>query len=310
MKILVLGGNGFIGSHIVDRLAEVGHEVRVFDRNHARRYDAPHNVECIYGDFAGLEAFADTFEDIDVVYHLICTTVPSTSNDNPVADVTENVVTTLRLLDLLVARKVPKIVFLSSGGTVYGRPVSNPVPETATTLPICSHGITKLAIEKYLHMYRELHGLRYTILRVSNPYGERQGHFGVQGVIGTFIEKIRRGEVIEVWGDGSIQRDYIYVGDVAVACVRVAYPDVEGIYNIGSGRGHTISEVISTLAQVTERKLEPVFLPARPYDVPRIVLDCRKARDELSWDATTEFAEGIERTWRWVQSRRRQVSIA
>ena len=305
MKAFVLGGNGFIGSHLVERLCSAGHQVRVFDRSGDFIQQHNSDVEYVCGEFADIDLHRSSFDHVDIVYHLISTTVPSTSNEDPAADVVGNVVPTIKLLDLLVESKVRKIVFLSSGGTVYGRPARNPVPETAPTRPICSHGVTKLAIENYLHMYRELYGLRYAILRVSNPYGERQGHFGVQGVIGTFIETIIRNEVIEVWGDGSVQRDYIYVRDVAEACERAASTDVDGVFNIGSGHGYSITGVISRLATITQRQLEPVYLPARAYDVPRIVLDCKKARETLSWSASTGFSQGIERTWQWAQSQHR-----
>lgn len=302
MKTLVLGGNGFIGSHLVDRLTQAQHDISVFDRRHDRRDDEGYEIEYIDGDFTDLDLLRSSLDGVDVVYHLISTTVPSTSNEDPVSDVMDNVVSTIRLLDLIVESKVPKIIFLSSGGTVYGRANSRRVSESAPTRPICSHGVTKLTIEKYLHMYRELYGLQCVILRVSNPYGERQGHFGVQGVIGTFIAKICRNEVIEIWGDGSVERDYIYVGDVAEACELAASRDVGGTFNIGSGRGCSITDVISRLAEITQHQLEPVYLPARAYDVPRIVLDCRKARDAFAWHAKTGFARGIERTWQWAQA--------
>ncbi len=305
MKALVLGGNGFIGSHLVERLYSAGHQVRVFDRSRDCIQQRNSNIEYVRGEFAEIDLHRSSFDHVDIVYHLISTTVPSTSNEDPAADVVGNVVSTIKLLDVLVESKVRKIVFLSSGGTVYGRPARNPVPETATTRPICSHGIAKLAIENYLHMYRELYGLQYAILRVSNPYGERQGHFGVQGVIGTFIEKIMRNEVIEVWGDGSVQRDYIYVQDVAEACERAASPDIGGIFNIGSGKAHSIKDVISKLASITHHQLEPVYRPARAYDVPKIVLDCSKARDTLSWRATIDFSQGVGRTWEWAQAQHR-----
>lgn len=182
MKALVLGGCGFIGSHLVDRLLASGHKVRVLDRA-PELYRAPiANVDYRFGDFADAPLLAEALEGIEVVYHLISTTVPPTSNLDPVADVEGNLINTLRLLQLMVQKNIPKIVFLSSGGTVYGIPETVPIPESHPLRPICSYGVVKVAIENYFQMFHQLHGLVYVVLRASNPYGERQGHAGVQGV--------------------------------------------------------------------------------------------------------------------------------
>lgn len=303
MKVLILGGNGFIGSHVADRMLNGGHRVRIYDRGPNAFRPSPVGVEEIFGDFLTGHRLNEAVDGVDIVFHLISTTIPATSNENPASDITENLIGTLHLLDIVRANNSPKIVFLSSGGTVYGNPNSIPVLETAPARPICSHGIVKHSVELYLNMYRELYGTEYVVLRVSNPYGERQGHFGVQGVIGTFIEKIRRNERIDIWGDGSVQRDYIYVGDVAEACELAAGSTCHGVYNIGSGVGTTLNEVIQLLATLTRRQVRPMYHPGRAYDVPRIVLDSSKAFEDFSWKANTEFEEGVAKTWQWASSR-------
>ncbi len=301
MRALVLGGNGFIGSHLVDNLLAAGHEVCVFDRGEERHRPPLEKVHYAFGSFADAGDYCAELDRVDVVFHLISTTVPSTSNDNPVKDVEGNLVSTLNLLQLLIQKNVPRLVFLSSGGTVYGVPDTVPVTERAPRRPICSHGVIKSAIEQYLYMFNSLYGLEYAVLRVSNPYGERQGHIGVQGVIATFVDKMLRDESVEVWGDGSIERDYIYVGDVADACRIAAESETNGIFNIGSGQGNSIDDIIAALSVASGRQLAPVYKPGRSFDVPRNVLDCTKAAETLGWRATTDLTEGIERTWSWAE---------
>jgi UDP-glucose 4-epimerase len=300
VKALVLGGNGFIGSHLVDRLVDAGHSVRVFDRAPERYRDQFESVDYVLAAINDYEALSSALVGIDVVFHLVSTTVPATSNEDPVADVSGNLITSLRLLELLVMQKTPRLVFLSSGGTVYGVPDSVPITEDMQTQPICSYGVTKLAIERFIYLYHYLHGLDYTVLRVANPYGERQGHIGVQGVIATFMNRVLQGEDIEVWGDGSIERDYIYVGDVADACVRAAEAGANGVYNVGSGESRSINDVIESLSSAAGRKLSAIYKPGRNFDVPRILLDCSRAARELDWRPSVGLNEGMGKTWRWA----------
>lgn len=300
MKALVLGGCGFIGSHLVDRLLESGHKVRVLDRA-PELYRAPiANVDYRFGDFADTPLLAEALEGMEVVYHLISTTVPSTSNLDPVADVQGNLINTLRLLQLMVQKHISKIVFLSSGGTVYGLPETVPIPESHPLRPICSYGVVKVAIENYLQMFHHLHGMEYVVLRASNPYGERQGHAGVQGVIGTFMGKMLAGEPIEIWGDGSVVRDFIYVGDLAELCVLAGQLEVPGIYNVGSGVGYSINEVVKVLAEVTGQIIEPTYRARRGYDVPSVVLDIARANNTFGWMPQVGLPKGVARSWRWV----------
>ena len=304
MKALVLGGNGFIGSHVVDRLLRGGHRVSVLDRAPEQHRAPLAGVDYTLAEFDDFASIRNALREADVVFHLISTTVPSTSNEDPVADIEGNLVATVRMLDMAVQEKISKLVFLSSGGTVYGVPDTVPVSENNPTRPICSHGVIKLAIERYLFMYKQLHGLNYTVLRVSNPYGERQGHIDVQGVIGTFVQRILHDKRITIWGDGTVERDYIYVGDVAEACVSAAESDVVGVFNIGSGTSSSINDVVAALVNSTGTSIEPEYLPGRDFDVPAIYLDCAKAAETLNWRATVRLHDGIERTWQWALQQR------
>jgi len=231
MKVLVLGGNGFIGSHVVDQLLAAGHKVRVFDRSAERYRDPIKQVEYRLGRFDDTFQVAEALQGMDAVCHLISTTVPGTSNLDPVADVKNNLINTLNLLEQMRKKGLRRILYLSSGGTVYGNPESSPISENHPLKPISSYGIVKVAIEKYLFMYQQLYGLQPVILRPSNPYGPRQGHAGVQGLIGTLLARAFSGETLEIWGDGSIVRDYMHVSDLARLCV-VALEDIVAAYSM------------------------------------------------------------------------------
>ena len=214
MKALVLGGGGFLGSHLVDELLNRNHDVRVLDRAAEQHRATPRAVDYRLGDFADPAVTAEALQDVDTVYHLASTTVPSTSNLDPTADIRANLIPGVRLLEQLVRLDVPRIVFLSSGGTIYGNPKNVPVAVEHPANPRCSYGVVKIATEQYLHMFQELYGLSPTILRASNPYGPRQGRLGVQGAIATFLDRLIKTEPIRIWGDGSVVRDYLYVTDL------------------------------------------------------------------------------------------------
>jgi len=193
--------------------------------------------------------------------------------------VESNVVGTLNLLEKSVKKGVKKIVFASSGGTVYGIPKSLPIPETHQTMPLCSYGITKLTIEKYLALFHRLHNLDYTILRAGNPYGERQRIDSVQGVVTVFLGKRLLNQTINIWGDGSVARDYFYISDLVSAFVRVIESDTKSkIYNIAGGRARSLNDILSVIREVTG--LQPVvqYMPGRKLDVLVNCLDIQLAR--------------------------------
>ena len=179
-------------------------------------------MEFCEGDFGNRGDLAAALEGCQTVFHLVATTVPKTSNDDPVHDLETNLVATVRLFDLARRSHTKKIVFASSGGTVYGAPTTVPIAEHHETSPVCSYGIHKLAVEHYLHLYHRLHGLNYSVLRVSNAFGERQRPTASQGAVTVFLDRALRGEAIVIWGDGSVVRDYVYVRDVADAFCRAA----------------------------------------------------------------------------------------
>lgn len=302
MKALVIGGCGFIGSHVVDALLARGHSVRVFDRQFERFRQPLQTVEYTIGNFADQMAVAEALSGIDTVLHLVSTTVPGTGNLSPATDVRDNLIGTIQLLDLMVDTKVRRLVFLSSGGTVYGILDASSVTENHPLRPINSYGIVKVAIEHYLGMYRRVHGLESLIVRASNPYGPRQAHSGVQGVISTFLHRVHEGVPIEIWGDGSVVRDYLHVADLAAFCAIAAEGAGSGPFNVGSGEGTSLNEIIEIVRSVTGLDVSPTYKPGRPVDVPRSVLDITRAKTEFEWRPTVSLEQGVAQTWAWLHN--------
>lgn len=306
MKIAILGGGGFIGSAVIDRLLADRHDLRVLDRVGVaphRRFGADERLVWIHGDLSNRHDTYRTLDDVDAVVHLACTTLPKASGDDPVFDVQSNLVPTLKLLQAMAARKVPRIVFLSSGGTVYGDPVRLPIDERHPTEPRTAYGITKLALEKHLLLYRRHHGIDARILRVANAYGERQRVDGGQGALTTFIHRAVLDRPVEIWGDGTTTRDYIHVTDVAAAVARALdYRGDESVFNIGTGHGTNLRELVTLVEQVLQREIQRVHRPGRPLDVATNILDIALAGRELGWTPAISLREGIARTAAWIES--------
>jgi len=301
LKVLVIGGCGFIGSHVVDKCLQQGLSVRVMDTRPELYRPPPPGVDYVFHSLSDHRRLADTLSGVDAVVHLASTTVPSTSNLDPAADISGNLVPTVRLLEAMRASGTRKLVFFSSGGTVYGIPTKDPVPEDHPLNPISSYGIVKLAIEQYLRMEQQLHGLEFVALRPANIYGPRQAQVGLLGVIGTYLRKVAEDAPIEIWGDGSVVRDFVHVEDIADLCHRALISGASGSFNAGSGEGTSISQIVDIIGQTTGRTLEPVYKPGRNFDVPRVVLDIARARATFGWQPAVPLRRGIGETWEWVK---------
>ncbi len=285
MNCVVIGGGGFLGSHLTEALLNLHHKVVVLDRPNTQYLDglAKQGATIVAGDFLEPDLVKETLTNVDVVYHLASTTVPKTSNENPVYDVETNLKGAINLLIAAKDAGVKKVVFSSSGGTVYGIPKEIPITEDHSTNPICSYGIVKLAVEKYLHWFWTLYGLEYCILRMSNVYGERQPANGVQGIISTIIDKGLNHQEINIWGDGTIIRDYIHVSDVVTAFLKAStYQGQERIFNISSGQGHSIIEIINMIETLQKQPLQIVRTPGLASDVPVNILDNSRAKFYLN----------------------------
>jgi len=297
MNVLVLGGGGFIGSSIVDGLLKKGHVVRIFEHPLMlafRQFSTREKIEWIKGDWLDSDCVVNALEGMDAVIHLISTTLPKDSD--LLVDAHTNLMPTLSLLEGMASRGISKLIYSSSGGTVYGEPLYTPINESHPTNPKVLYGVTKLAIENYISFYSREHGIRAKILRVSNPYGERQKIGSGQGAISIFLHKALKGEVIEIWGNGSVQRDYIYIEDVAQAFVQaLSYQGEKCIFNIGSGEGKTLNELLDLIELNLGRPVERNYLAPRPFDAHINVLDNSLAKSELEWAPKISLNEGINR---------------
>jgi UDP-glucose 4-epimerase len=306
MKAVVIGGNGFIGTHLIEFLIRDNIGVRVFDRYPSQFTQPKPEVEYVIGDLGNHGSLTEIVEDADWVFHLAYTTLPKTSNDDPVYDVRSNLIDTLQLLQSCREANVKKVVFVSSGGTVYGVPQTVPITEAHPTNPICSYGITKLAIEKYLQLFHHLYGLDYAVTRISNPYGEGQNPNAKQGAIGVFLGRVARGEAINIWGDGQVVRDYLHIDDAAHALIKAAryVPQIDQprVFNIGSGAGHSLNEIVEEIKAVVDRDVKVEYTPARSLDVSANILDTTLAKKYLGFNPTIDLNSGIARTWKWIKT--------
>jgi len=304
MNCLVLGGGGFMGSHVCEALLNKGCRVRIFEKewmNKENVQDFISHVEWLEGDFMNQRHLREIVKGMDFVIHCICTTLPQNSNENPVYDISSNLISTLHLLEAIRNSGVKRTIFFSSGGTIYGLQKLGPISEDHRTDPRCSYGIQKLAIEKYLGLYHHLYDLDYVILRVANTYGERQRPHHSQGAVTVFLYKTLKGEEIEIWGDGSVVRDYVHVSDVADAVVNLLkYHGKHRLFNISSGIGLSLRELIHKIENVTGLPARVRFTLGRSFDVPANVLDNSLAKRELLWSPQMGLEEGLRRTMAYL----------
>jgi UDP-glucose 4-epimerase len=302
---LVLGAGGFIGGHLCRELRYRGARVHGFGRS--RSYpEALEGVRWTTAEFADRAALTRALEGTEYVFHLIGGRTPESSNREPVADLESSAVASLHLLEICRSVGVRKIIFVSSGGTVYGLPATVPIREDAPTNPISAYGVSKLTIEKYLYLYRHLHSLDYAVLRLANPFGPWQDPQRRQGVIVALMQAMLFGTPAEIWGDGHVVRDYLYVADAANAIAQVAtYSGEFRVFNVASGIGRSILEVVHDMRMFFNLPAAAIlYKPARAADVPVNVLDTSLIQRELRWEARTDWTVGLERTAGWLRQRR------
>lgn len=301
-NILILGAAGFIGTNLAIELAKnKDNRIILVDKhlewlNPIRAFGFS-NVEERQSDLTVEMDFDELLKGMDTVYHLVSTTVPSTSNRQISQELTENVIFSANMLDACVRCDVKKVVFISSGGTVYGKEANCPLKENTATNPISSYGIQKVTIEKLLYLYRYLYNLDYRIIRLANPYGPYQRPNGLLGAVTTFTYKALKGEEIMIYGDGSVVRDFIYIDDAVQAIMKIVYGEsMHHTFNLGCGYGTSIKEVLTTIQDALQIELRVTYLPSRKADVPVNYLDI--SRYEKCYGALNPLTltEGILRT--------------
>ena len=302
MNTLIIGGNGFIGSHLVDNLLKKGHNVRVFDIQYERFRKPLINVDYRISSLENDSELEDAMLEIDVIFHLASSSVPSSSNFDSIKALNNTLIPTLNVLDLAVKSEIKKIVYFSSGGAVYGHSLSSKINEEHSLKPISSYGIAKVTIEMYLSLYERMHGLKSLIIRPSNPYGPRQGNFKAQGVISTFLSKAKNNETMTVFGDGNSAKDYIYIDDLINLTTKLSFGDNFGVFNIGSGEGTTINQIVSQIKSTTGTNLKTNNVETKIYDVNNFVLNISKLTNKTDHIEFTSLKEGIDKTWNWLKN--------
>lgn len=303
MNVLVIGGNGFIGSRLMLALGARGDRVRVLDRYPARTDVDWTGVDYRVGDFHDAELLAEVLPGIDQVYHLASCTVPSTADADPISDIQGNLVGTQRLLAAMREQGIRRLCYFSSGGTVYGNPEQVPVPESHPLRPISSYGIVKVAVEHYLAAYARQGWLDPVVIRPSNPYGPGQATGGVQGAVGVFLGRALAGEGVQIWGDGEAIRDYIFINDLIDLTIRAANSGLNSVFNAGSGVGTSLNELCAHIRASTGRDLPVEHRSCRAFDVRAVVLDVDQAHKHLGWVPQVGIQSGIRMTWQALLAR-------
>lgn len=303
-RCLVLGANGFIGSHLVQSLVAKGYSVRSFDRSESGSADG---TEKYAGDFLNEKDVEAALQDIDYVFHLVSTTTPMIAENDPLIDIQTNILMSVKLFELCVKAGVKKVIFASTGGAIYGNvDGKKPLHEDVVPKPVSPYAIGKLTIENYLRYFKKKHNLDFMVTRISNPYGPGQNPKGGQGVIAIFLDKLQQGEPITIFGDGSMIRDYIYVKDVANMLAESFHKNnKEDVYNIGSGHGRSVNEIIGIIENVTGRSFKKETKPAPRTFVQNVVLDASRYVGEFGSSERTEIEKGIRYTWQHVQKQKK-----
>ncbi len=304
MKALVIGGNGFIGSHLVDKLIQNNWEVSILDL-HERRYDKqPPDVNFTIGDINQTYLVREALSGVDVVYHLAWASIHEVSNQDLCADINSNIIPTVQLLEECCRSGIKRIIFTSSGGTVYGPSDDIIISESHPQNPINGYGIGKVTIEKYLSLFKHLYDLDYVVLRPSVPYGPRQNPLARQGAVAVFLYRIASQMPITVWGDGRTTRDYFYISDLTSALIKAASTTnlQYNVLNLGGNKEISLLDIIDEAQRITGKKAIINYQNAREFDVQRLNLDISRAWDQLNWKPLVPFNEGLLKTWEWMKS--------
>ncbi|MBQ9663795.1 MAG: NAD-dependent epimerase/dehydratase family protein [Oscillospiraceae bacterium] len=302
MNIILLGAAGFIGTNLTLALARDPENcITVVSRRQKSFADVEAmgfpNVRFVETDLVAEPAYDRLLKGQDVVYHLMSTTVPTTSNRQISEELSANVILSAQLFEACAAEHVKKVVFISSGGTVYGKAASCPLHEDTPTDPITSYGIQKLTIEKLLYLYHHMYGFDYRIIRLANPYGPYQRPNGVLGAVTTFTYRALAHEPITVYGNGSVVRDFIYIDDAVRGILAIAEGnDAHRVFNLGSGRGTSIREVLDTIRRELGLEPEIIWQEGRPVDVPVNYLDISRFENAYGRLHPLPLDAGIRKT--------------
>jgi len=307
MKVLVTGGAGFIASHLVDRLIADGHSVAIVDDLSTGFRENINPKATFYEIDIRNQALSEVFEKErpDIVDHHAAQMAVIKSVEEPQFDADVNIGGSINVILNCLKYNVKKIVYISTGGAVYGEPQYLPVDEAHPVNPISQYGISKHTVEHYLFLYNLTDGLKYTVLRYPNVYGPRQYPYGEAGVTAIFSAKMLKGETPTIFGDGEQLRDYVYVDDIVEANIlAMTNPATDNqILNIGSGRGDSVNEIFRIIKEATGFAGEPIYAPARKGEVYKIYISAEKARRVMGWRPKVSFEEGLKRLVEYQRGR-------
>jgi UDP-glucose 4-epimerase len=299
--VLLIGGSGFIGSHLADAFLGAGWGVRVLDARPERFRAMREEVRYVEGDCADPVCLQRAVGGCGCVVHLAHRGTPVTSVSHPEQEVIKSVLPFVSLLTFLRECPVPRFLYLSSGGAVYGNTPRRPIDEETALHPISAYGVAKVTMENYLHMFHALTGQPYIILRPSNVYGPRQEFHGPQGLVAVALRRLLDGAPVEIWGDGGAVKDFLYVSDLAEAIVRLAAAERSmGLFNVGSGIGTRVADAVRRCAATVGVAARIEYRPAEPFDVQHCVLDSARLRAATGWAPAVPLADGIRRTCEWM----------
>ncbi|MEI6477977.1 MAG: NAD-dependent epimerase/dehydratase family protein [bacterium] len=312
MKIVVTGGAGFIGSHVVDAYLKAGHEVTVIDDFSTGKRENLGNEGRVgltvrEGDIRDLDFLKSVMTQVrpDVVSHHAAQVSVAISSMRPLDDLTLNVLGTVNILEAVRTESPQsKVIYSASGGTMYGVAETLPTLEDTPASPTSPYGLSKYTAERYVWLYADIYGLRATVLRYGNVYGPRQDPHGEVGVCAIFTERMLHSQPVTVFGDGTPLRDYIFVSDVAAANTAALREGDGEAFNIGTGRGTSTNEVFRTLSGATGYVLEARYEPLRPGELMAVSLSVEKAASNLDWSPQVDFTEGVRQTVEWYRQYR------
>jgi UDP-glucose 4-epimerase len=298
MKYLVTGAAGFIGSHLVDRLIGEGNEVVVIDDLSTGKKENINSKAVFYNTDICDTGISEIFkkEKPELLFHLAAQIDVRKSVADPIHDAQINILGSLNLFENSRQNNVKKIIFMSTGGAIYGDADVIPTPETYKESPVSPYGVAKLSIDKYLHYYQAVFGLSYISLRPSNVYGPRQSSKGEAGVVAIFCDQMLAKKTPIIYGDGRQTRDFVYVDDVIDACIAAANSDKTGIYNIGTGIETSITRIFELIRGSTGAECEPIYAPARSGEQKKSCLDSSKIKKDMGWSSKIGIEEGIKKT--------------
>lgn len=301
MNILIIGANGFVGSNLLNVLSKTGQQISTLTRSPLK-----HDLGSLHfiGDLGDEKVIDLATKNIDVIYHLATATHPAISNQNINHEIMENAQKLLVVLESCIKNKVKKIIYLSSAGAIYGIPKNVPIKENHETNPISPYGIGKLLAEKYLHYYHHHYNLDYSAIRLTNPYGQGQDFQKGLGAITTFINKLNKNEAIDIYGDGMVRRDYIYIEDVITAlCKLYEKNSIHKVFNLGIGKGVTLLELLNIIEKKMNKKFIINFHSKRANDVPDNTVDINLLSKEYNFNPAFTIEEGIDKYLTYLKSK-------